>query len=114
MKSFRFSFLLFMWMTVVGNLHAQDSAHFFESFDNTPIYFESVGNGPVVLLVHGFIVNGESWKKTALYSELISSGYRVITLDMRGNGRSGKPHIAEAYSNDAEARDIMGLLGFLN
>jgi len=97
-----------------SKLHAQDSTHFFKSFDSTPIYFESVGNGPAVLLVHGFIVDGESWKKTAVYNALISSGYKVITVDMRGNGRSGKPHSAEAYSNDAEAKDIMGLMKFLN
>jgi pimeloyl-ACP methyl ester carboxylesterase len=60
--------------------------------------------------VHGFIVNGESWKRTVLYNDLIKAGYQVITLDMRGNGKSDKPHEAPAYANDAEAKDIMGLL----
>src|SRR6476619_3230106 len=89
--------------------HAQtDTGHFFTSFDSTKIYYEVSGSGFPVILIHGFIVNGESWKKTAVYKGLIDAGYKVITLDMRGNGKSGKPHIDEAYANDAESKDIIG------
>ena len=73
---------------------------------------EPAGRVPV-LLVHGFIVDGESWKRTHLYNDLLKAGYKVITLDMRGNGKSGKPHYPEAYENDAEAKDIIGLLDHL-
>ncbi|HXL54934.1 MAG TPA: alpha/beta fold hydrolase, partial [Chitinophagaceae bacterium] len=51
---------------------------------------------------------------TAVYKDLIDSGYKVITLDMRGNGKSDKPHEVEAYANDAEAKDIMGLVNMLH
>ncbi|MEI9920335.1 MAG: alpha/beta hydrolase [Bacteroidota bacterium] len=78
----------------------------FKSFDDTRIYYEVVGKGYPVMLIHGFIVNSESWKRTALYSDLVSSGYKVITVDLRGNGKSGKPHTPEAYENDAEAMDL--------
>lgn len=87
-----------------------DSAGYYTSFDGTKIWYEVKGIGEPVVLVHGFIVNGDSWKKAALYSELMAKGFQVITLDMRGNGRSDKPHEASAYANDAEAKDIMGLL----
>ncbi|OQP56987.1 alpha/beta hydrolase [Niastella vici] len=87
-----------------------DSAGYYTSFDGTKIWYEVKGTGEPVVLVHGFIVNGESWKKSALYSDLIAKGFQVITFDMRGNGRSDKPHEASAYANDAEAKDIMGLL----
>jgi pimeloyl-ACP methyl ester carboxylesterase len=86
---------------------------YFKSFDDSKIYYEVRGKGEPVVLVHGFIVNGESWKRTALYNDLLTSGYKVITFDMRGNGRSDKPHVPEAYANDAEAKDIMALLGYL-
>lgn len=86
---------------------------FYTSFDGTKIYYEVRGSGEPVLLVHGFIVNSESWKRTALYADLLQQGYKVISLDLRGNGKSGKPHTDAAYSNDAEAKDIMGLLKFL-
>ena len=83
---------------------------YFSSFDGTNIYYEVRGKGKPVLLVHGFIVNSNSWKNTALYKELLKAGYKVIILDMRGNGKSGKPHIPKAYENDAEAKDIMLLM----
>ncbi|HEY9047506.1 MAG TPA: alpha/beta hydrolase [Ohtaekwangia sp.] len=88
----------------------KDSVKFFTSFDGVKIHYEVQGFGEPVLLVHGFIVNGESWKRTALYNDLLVAGFKVITLDMRGNGLSDKPHTPEAYEKDAESRDIMGLL----
>ena len=89
-------------------------SNYFSSFDGTKIYYEVRGEGKPVLLVHGFMGNGSSWKRGALYYDLLSKGYKVITLDMRGNGKSDKPHDSTAYDNDAEAKDIMGLMTFLN
>ncbi|HSQ45168.1 MAG TPA: alpha/beta hydrolase [Ginsengibacter sp.] len=88
-------------------------SNYFPSFDGTKIYYEVRGNGKPVLLVHGFIVDGNSWKHAKLYSALLEKNYKVITLDMRGNGKSGKPHDSTAYDNDAEAKDIMLLMNLL-
>src|SRR6478752_6644351 len=114
MKLFKGSALLIILLFNLLIAYSQDSSGYFKSFDGTPIYYEVKGAGQAVLLVHGFIVNGDSWKNTSVYSDLITAGYKVITLDMRGNGKSGKPHTAEAYANDAEAKDIMGLMKSLN
>ena len=86
---------------------------YLSSFDGTKIYYETRGEGKPVLLVHGFIVNSNSWKRTSLYDELLNKGYKVVILDMRGNGKSGKPHDSTAYDNDAEAKDIMLLMNLL-
>jgi pimeloyl-ACP methyl ester carboxylesterase len=87
---------------------APDTASF-KSFDDTKIYYEVVGKGYPVILVHGFISTSESWKKTAVYADLAAAGYKVITVDLRGNGRSGKPHNPVAYENDSESMDVMVL-----
>jgi pimeloyl-ACP methyl ester carboxylesterase len=92
---------------------SQDSTLFYTSFDGTKIHYEVKGNGNAVVLVHGFLNTGDNWKKTALYTDLLNSGYQVIIFDMRGNGLSDKPRDKEAYTNDAEAKDIMGLLTML-
>jgi len=89
-----------------------DSGYLF-SFDGTKIYYEVRGEGKPVLLIHGFIVNSNSWKRSALYGELLNAGYKVVILDMRGNGKSDKPHDSTAYDNDAEAKDIMLLMNKL-
>jgi pimeloyl-ACP methyl ester carboxylesterase len=86
-----------------------DTLYTFKSFDGTVISFQVKGSGYPVLLVHGFIVNSDSWKKSSLYTNLLTSGFKVITLDLRGNGRSDHPHKPEAYANDAEAKDISAL-----
>jgi len=88
-------------------------SNYLTSFDGTKIYYEVRGEGKPVLLVHGFIVNSTSWKRGQLYYDLLNAGYKVIILDMRGNGRSDKPHDSTAYDNDAEAKDIMLLMDHL-
>ena len=86
---------------------------YFTSFDGVRIYYESRGVGMPVLLVHGFIVNSNMWKPSRLYADLPAAGYRVVLLDLRGNGRSDKPRDSTAYDNDAEAKDIMLLMDHL-
>jgi pimeloyl-ACP methyl ester carboxylesterase len=86
---------------------------YLSSFDGTKIYYEVRGKGKPVLLLHGFIVNGNSWKRAALYTELLNAGYKVIVPDMRGNGKSDKPHDSTAYDNDAEAKDMIQLMALL-
>lgn len=115
-------FLLFCFALIVKNSMSQTKENivkipvdsgYLTSFDGTKIYYEVRGKGKPVLLVHGFIVNSNSWKTTALFEDLINKGYKVILLDMRGNGKSGKPHDTAAYANDAEARDIIELMNLL-
>lgn len=96
----------------LGTEFPPDSGYY-SSFDGAKIYYEVRGKGKPVLLIHGFIVSSNSWKGAALYSDLLKDGYKVIVLDMRGNGKSDKPHNAASYANDAEAKDIIGLMDFL-
>ena len=90
------------------------NGHYFTAQDGTRIYYEVQGTGMPVILVHGFMNNGNNWKRTPLYDTLLKSGFKVITLDLRGNGRSDKPHTDAAYANDAEAKDIMQLADLLH
>jgi len=90
-----------------------DTAGYFSSFDKAKIYYEVKGKGKPIILIHGFTGNGSGWKKSALYDPLVANGFKVILIDLRGNGNSDKPRIPEAYANDAEAKDVMGLLRFL-
>lgn len=84
------------------------------SFDGTQIHYDVTGEGKPVVLLHGFMGSGESWKRQPLRQQLVDAGFKVVTLDLRGNGRSDKPHTLPAYQNDAEARDVMALMKHLN
>ncbi len=81
----------------------------FTSFDGTSIHYDVVGEGKPVVLLHGFITNGESWKRAPVRQALADAGFKVVTLDLRGNGQSDRPH----YRDNAELRDVMALMKHL-
>ena len=90
-----------------------DSIGYFKSFDGTKIYYEKHGQGSPVLLIHGFTRSGDAMRKSGFYKNLLNNGFMAITVDLRGNGKSDKPHSDTAYAQDAEAKDLMGLISFL-
>lgn len=53
------------------------------------------GDGPLVLLVHGFPESWYSWRHQL--AALAAAGYRAVALDVRGYGRSSKPGAVDAY-----------------
>jgi len=89
-----------------------DSGKFFNA-RGVKIYYEVKGEGFPVVLVHGFTGTSQGWKHGKLYGDLLKAGYKVIIMDLPGNGRSDKPHTDVAYANNREARDIMWLLDSL-
>jgi pimeloyl-ACP methyl ester carboxylesterase len=111
--------LLQLYITVICCLCAnvmaaqQQKDGYFPSFDGVKIHYTQQGKGFPVLLIHGFTGKGADWQSLALYHQLDSAGFSVITIDLRGGGRSDKPHTPEAYENDAEAKDIIGLMAHL-
>ena len=64
------------------------------------------GSGRPVVLIHGWPLSGESWSKQV--PEFEAAGYRVITYDRRGFGRSDKP--LTGYDYDTFASDLDALL----
>jgi non-heme chloroperoxidase len=80
--------------------------------NSTPIelYYEDHGEGPAVVLVHGWPVDSRSWEPQ-LYP-LLTAGYRVITYDRRGFGRSSRPTVG--YDFDTLAADLQEVLEHLD
>lgn len=74
------------------------------------LYYEDHGNGAPVVLVHGWPLSGASWEKQAM--ALMDAGYRVITYDRRGFGRSSRP--MWGYEYDTLARDLDMLVSALD
>lgn len=100
--------ILSIFFTIfIGN--AQE-LNYFQSFDDTRIAYTDEGKGKPVLLIHGFINTRKNWDKTELKKDLLANGYRVIALDLRGNGDSDKPQDDDAYIQDSEVIDIMFLM----
>lgn len=75
--------------------------------DGVAIHYEVEGQGPVLLLTHGYSATGEMWVGQV---EALRDQYRVITWDMRGHGRSDYPANPAAYSEELTVADMAALL----
>lgn len=80
--------------------------------NSTPIelHYQDQGTGQPVVLIHGYPLNGDSWEKQT--RELLDLGFRVITYDRRGFGRSSK--VATGYDYDTFAADLNAVLETLD
>jgi non-heme chloroperoxidase len=74
------------------------------------IHYEDHGSGQPVVLIHGYPLNGASWEKQERV--LLQAGYRVISYDRRGFGKSSQPTVG--YDYDTFAADLSALLEHLD
>jgi pimeloyl-ACP methyl ester carboxylesterase len=81
------------------------------SGDGAQILTVSAGDGPTVVLAHGFAVDRNEWNVVA--ARLVAGGHRVIAFDQRGHGRStagrggiGSGPMAQDYAAVLEAYDV--------
>jgi len=74
------------------------------------LYYEDHGTGQPVVLIHGYPLDGSSWEKQTV--ALLDAGYRVITYDRRGFGKSSK--VTEGYDYDTFTADLNSLLETLD
>jgi len=74
------------------------------------LYYEDLGAGAPVVLVHGWPLSGRSWENQV--PALIEAGHRVIAYDRRGFGASSQPW--GGYDYDTLAADLDALLVHLD
>lgn len=78
------------------------------------IAYETFGEGPPVLLIHGFGSSGlVNWVETGWTDALVGAGYRAIAIDNRGHGGSEKPYDPAVYHPALMAEDARRLLVYL-
>lgn len=86
----------------------------FRSFDGADIAYIDRGDGPTVVLHHGFASDHEgNWVSSGVVDALLAAGRRVVAFDARAHGRSAKPHDPAAYADNAMERDLRGLFDHL-
>lgn len=80
-----------------------------ENSENIEIHYRDHGSGRPIVLIHGYPLDGNSWERQERV--LLAEGYRVITYDRRGFGKSSQPTIG--YDYDTFAADLHALLEHL-
>ncbi len=77
-----------------------------EATDGSNLHVKSMGDGPTVILIHGWPLTGDMWEYQTV--ALVEAGYRVVTYDRLGFGQSGHP--AGPYNYDRFADDLAAVI----
>ena len=72
------------------------------------ISYDAVGEGRPLVLLHGWCCDRSWWTEPGYVDEL-RSDHRLLNVDIRGAGASGKPHEAAAYTADALTGDVFAV-----
>ena len=99
-----------MLCAVVSPVSVIAQGQFLDS-NGVPIYYEVTGSGEPILLIHGNGADSRSWTNAGVVQSF-SKEHRVVTLDCRGSGKSGKPHDPLQYGREM-GLDVVRLLDHL-
>ncbi|MGH9944455.1 MAG: alpha/beta fold hydrolase [Pyrinomonadaceae bacterium] len=80
----------------------------FADINGARIFYTITGRGEPLVLIHGYPLSGDLFDRQR---EALSGFYQVVTLDLRGFGRSVAPN--EQASIELYASDVLGLMDFL-
>lgn len=104
-----------LWLLVVifigTNAFAARTRYFSTDINGARIAYTITGNNrnPTIVLIHGYPLNGDLFERQR---RVLGDFFRIITVDLRGFGRSIAPN--ETASIDVYADDVLALLNFLN
>ena len=71
------------------------------------LYVEATGEGPPVVLAHGFAGSARNWRPQV---RALRGRYRVVTYDARGHARSPAPDDPSAYTREALVGDLAAVV----
>ena len=77
--------------------------------DGLRIAYHRAGTGPAVVMIHGSALSHAVWREFGYVRDL-AADHTVIALDLRGHGRSGKPHAQAAYRMELFVADVLTVL----
>jgi non-heme chloroperoxidase len=77
-----------------------------ENSGDIELYYEDMGKGDPLVLIHGYPFSGLAWERMIPF--FLDKGFRVITYDRRGFGKSAKPSIG--YDFDTFAKDLNAIM----
>ena len=89
-------------------LRRVELAHRYADLGDVRLHYVEAGEGPLVLLLHGFPQFWYEWRHQI--PALVEAGFRVVAPDMRGYNLSDKPPGVRAYRLELLARDVERLI----
>jgi pimeloyl-ACP methyl ester carboxylesterase len=101
-------------LATLGQLDADDPAafnHCFADVNGIRMHYIDEGQGPLVILLHGFPYLWYMWRRQIV--ALAAAGFRVVVPDQRGFGQSDRPDAIESYDMSQSVGDMVGLMAAL-
>jgi pimeloyl-ACP methyl ester carboxylesterase len=86
--------------------------HRFVETNGIKMHIAEQGEGPLVVLCHGFPESWYSWRHQL--PALAEAGYHAVAPDQRGYGQTDRPEAIEAYNILQLTGDVVGLVHALN
>lgn len=74
------------------------------------IHYDLQGNGAPLVLVHGYTASGYRQWQLPGWVDFLAPSHRLLVVDVRGHGKSEKPHGREAYSLALMAGDVLAAM----
>ncbi len=84
--------------------------HFQVPGNGINLHVATCGEGPLVVMLHGFPGLWYSWRKQM--PAVAAAGFKAVALDKRGFGRSDRPSDLASYSSEAQVEDVLSVLDY--
>jgi pimeloyl-ACP methyl ester carboxylesterase len=85
----------------------------FANNSGVKIHYEVEGEGPTILMQHGFAATCWTWRDFG-YAQELSKNFKCIRVDARAHGESDKPHDPALYRPEIVASDYTAILDMLD
>ena len=82
--------------------------------DGLAVFYQSYGSGPPLLLVHGWGADSTSNWIDSGWVDALQRRHTVITMDVRGHGKSDKPQALDPFSYAAMSNDVLAVMDTLD
>src|SRR5580658_7237013 len=93
------------------NTDKKELDHRFVETNGIRMHYVGAGDGPLVVLCHGFPESWYSWRHQL--GALAAAGFHAVAPDLRGYGQTDRPRTVEAYDIFQLTGDIVGLVNAL-
>ncbi len=97
--------------SAIGEDDPASYRHHFADINGIRMHYVEAGQGPLLILLHGFPLFWYSWRKQI--APLAAAGYRVVVPDQRGYGQTSRPAAVTDYDITQLVGDVVGLIGAL-
>lgn len=94
---------------------AWNEERYFLASDGVRLHYKDAeGDGEPVIFVHGYTASiGGQWGRPGLIAGIREAGWRTIAFDLRGHGKSNKPHCVADYAGERMGLDALELMDHL-